>query len=70
MTTSKITQSELTGRSLINHADIKFKHIYAIIVWTIDMTEVAYYILFTNEGYPLGKVKHLRYIESASKTKI
>lgn len=71
MTTSKTTPSVQTGQSRIEHADVQFKHIYAIAVWTIDMDKIAYYYLFTVKGrYPLGAVKHLGYLLDASKTKV
>jgi len=51
--------------------EIKFKHVYAIPVWDIDMNYISYYMLFTrHKGYPLGRVRDLRYLLDASKTKV
>lgn len=71
MTISKITQSELTGQSPTDI--VFFKHIYAVPVWNIEQTTVAYWILMCYKLQPhgcIGTVKHLDYILNASKTKI
>ena len=44
---------------------VKYKHVYAIPVWNINMEEVAYWDQWTYEGYWLGRVKHLGYLEDA-----
>lgn len=76
MTTSKTTRLVRTGRLHIRTyvfdewqeppADyVVYKHVYAVPVWHIDMIEVAYWELFTKQGYPLGRVTTLRYLEEA-----
>lgn len=49
---------------------IHFNKVWVCPLWTIDLDKIAYYSIFTNEGYWLGNVKHLDYILNASKTKI
>jgi hypothetical protein len=54
----------------IKNYAIRYNKVYCVPVWTVDMDKIAYYYLFTNEGYWLGRITTLRYLESASETKI
>ena len=65
MTISKITPSEQIGPLLIDKAaNIKYKHVAVVIVWNIDCTKPAYYMLFTRKtGAWLGRTTTLRYLE-------
>lgn len=75
MTIYTTTQLGLTGQSrteaIDKAADIKYKHVCAVIVWKDDLETVAYYMLFTRKtGEWLGRTTTLRYLEDASKVKI
>lgn len=45
---------------------ICYKHVYCIPVWNIDCDKIVCYYLYTNDGSWLGRITHLRYLESAS----
>ena len=51
-------------------AEIFYKHVKCIPVWNIDQTEIVWYYLYTIEGYWLGRITHLRYLEEANASKV
>lgn len=46
--------------------EIKYKNVKFIPVWDIAQTKIAFYYLYTKEGYWLGRITHLKYIEEAN----
>jgi len=50
---------------------VVYNNVYAIPVYNIDMEKVAYWFIYTREeGYPLGKVTTLKYLEEANASEI
>ena len=71
MTKPKTTPSLPTGATHIRKAaEVFYKHVCCIPVWNIDQTEIVWYYLYTNEGYWLGRITHLRYLEEANASKV
>jgi len=84
MTISRTTRLVRTGRLHIEvkhevHSGITeapadavvYNNVYAIPVYNIDMEKVAYWFIYTREeGYPLGKVTTLKYLEEANASEI
>lgn len=67
MQNEKTTLLARIGQSPTNYIwdVVVYRHIFCIPVYKIDLSAVAYWMVFTREGYGLGRTTTLRYFEEA-----